>query len=121
MGIIGKIKEFITQYWLVFLVFLLLCCLWSITRPRENIQGNRITANSIGNEIGEAENHQQSITDGLSESADQADHIAKGISGIINESQSTGERIQEARGIIEECESILSEIRRTGEIENKKN
>ena len=118
---IAKIKEFITEYWLVFVIFLLLFCLWSITRQREDIQGDRITANSIGDQIGQAENHQQSITDGLSESADQAEQVAKGISGIINESQSTGERIQEARGIIEECESILSEIRRTGEIENKKN
>lgn len=118
---IAKIKEFITEYWLVFVIFLLLFCLWSITRPREGIQSDRITANSIGDQIGEAENHQQSITDGLSESADQAQHIAKEISGIIHESQSTGERIQEARGIIEECQSILSEIRRTGEVENRKN
>lgn len=118
---IAKIKEFIAEYWLVFVIFLLLFCLWSITRPREGVQGDRITANSIGDQIGQAENHQQSITDGLSESADQAEQVAKGISGIINESQSTGERIQEAGRIVEECESILSEIRRTGEIENKKN
>ena len=86
-----------------------------VTHTRENVHDNGSTAAGIGNEIESAGSDIGAAKSGIDHASDTAGRIEDRIEAAQGRVEYIQATTNEGRRIVEECKSILAEVRRRGE------
>jgi methyl-accepting chemotaxis protein len=89
--------------------------LFGLTHAGKNIHDNGDGVNNPGEQLGNAINNQQQITDGIHNAEHTSNSIAETSTAIAESAQHITAGVNEAAGIIDSSQQILGNIRNRGE------
>ncbi len=81
----------------------------------EDLYHNGAGAGDVGEQLGQAVSHQQSITDGIKDAEHTGSGIAETGAAIAESAHHITAGVGEAAGIIDECQQIIGGIRNRGQ------